>query len=75
MLGFHHFEYQRFIWAIGNACWLIKALAQIAFGDYMIFFVHFYGAVWANHNASPAAHAFVFVVDDLTCFFVFCHGA
>jgi hypothetical protein len=50
-------------------------LAEVAFGDYVIFFIHFYGAVWANHNTGPAADAFFFVVYNFACFGVFGHSA
>jgi hypothetical protein len=50
-------------------------LAEVTFGDDFVFFVHFYSAVWTNHDAGPAADAFFFVVFDFACFFVFGHGA
>jgi hypothetical protein len=61
--------------AVGDAGGFFEVLAEVALGCYVVFFVHFYGAVGANHNAGPAADAFIFVVLDFACFFVFGHGA
>jgi len=68
-------EFEGLVGAVGDAGWFFLVLAEVAFGDYFVFFIHFYGAVWANHDAGPAADAFVFVVFDFACFFVFGHGA
>jgi hypothetical protein len=50
------------------------ALAEVAFSHNFVFFIHFQSPIRTNHNASPAAHAFVFVVADFTCGGVFGHG-
>ncbi len=50
-------------------------MAEVAFGDDVAFLIHPYGAVWANHNAGPAAYTLVFVMFDFACFGVFGHGA
>jgi hypothetical protein len=36
----------------------------VAFGDDFALLVDFDGAVWADHDAGPAAHAFLVVVRD-----------
>jgi hypothetical protein len=39
-------------------------LAEVAFGYDLVFFIHADCAVGANHDAGPAAYAFVFVMFD-----------
>ena len=43
---------------------LVESLAEVTFGDNFAFFIHLYGAVWANHDAGQAAHALVLVVGE-----------
>jgi hypothetical protein len=50
-------------------------LAEVAFGYDLVFFIHAYCAVGANHDAGPAAYAFVFVMFDFAGLGVFAHGA
>jgi hypothetical protein len=46
----------------------------VAFGYDVALLVHFDGAVGANHDACPAAHAFILIMRNQTCFFISVHG-
>jgi hypothetical protein len=63
------------IGTVGDTGWNVKFGALVAFGYEVPFLVNFDGAVWANHDASPAAHALLLIMRDQTSFFVLVHGS